>query len=518
MQQQGRHLTRDSGVNININDYSPNASPNSDSNTDLSLSRKRKRLTYACNRCRGKKVRCDDQQPSCKNCVAAGSQCITQDPRQPEASVQRQEAQKPTRHSIILQNHENQASASHILEGSTSPSVYVGVSTSMIGSQYSNTVDRNHVGINRQFPASEPPQNQNQHQVESQDEGNTVTSESLHENHLPALPRFAASSSVQLLTQWLDLAFARIGHPQRLAGIGLPAKSRRMLGETLSSPELQRQSPAWILSQFQRRQTGVRRFLSLVNLVFPILGPADQQTLLNDCTRLDITAAGTQPELRLIFHCLLQAAASPCAHHGQQNLVSQALRCVLDDLGATIESDSIEAMTVLLLSAIIHRYRNEAGLAWHMLSLAVSMATTLGLDRLVSRRAYHSSTEIEKQKYRVWYSLYVLDRTLSIELERSALIRDYECIHDFPGDLFRHGSDPLNIKYREQEKVFKAIVSFARLQGQVNERLLISRYAQERRDLTVEQIIVEKMRAIGELDQKLLAWSESLPSDLRYRY
>lgn len=75
-----------------------------------------------------------------------------------------------------------------------------------------------------------------------------------------------------------------------------------------------------------------------MNLVFPTLGPTDRQTL-------------------------------------------------LEHLGGIIESDSIEAITALLLSAIIHRYRNEAGLIWHKLSLAVSLATTLGLNRLASHRA-----------------------------------------------------------------------------------------------------------------------------------
>lgn len=41
------------------------------------------RLALACNQCRKRKVRCDAQQPSCRNCSVRGDVCETSDPRKP---------------------------------------------------------------------------------------------------------------------------------------------------------------------------------------------------------------------------------------------------------------------------------------------------------------------------------------------------------------------------------------------------------------------------------------------------
>src|SRR5271163_1508073 len=49
--------------------------------------RKRKRLSHACNLCRSRKVRCDEQMPTCRNCQRAGAECITTDPKKPEVQI-----------------------------------------------------------------------------------------------------------------------------------------------------------------------------------------------------------------------------------------------------------------------------------------------------------------------------------------------------------------------------------------------------------------------------------------------
>ncbi|CCF38462.1 hypothetical protein CH063_09547, partial [Colletotrichum higginsianum] len=36
---------------------------------------KRRRINYACNYCRNRKTRCDEQKPSCRACIAAGIEC-----------------------------------------------------------------------------------------------------------------------------------------------------------------------------------------------------------------------------------------------------------------------------------------------------------------------------------------------------------------------------------------------------------------------------------------------------------
>ncbi|CAI6334336.1 unnamed protein product [Periconia digitata] len=53
---------------------------------------KRRRLNFACNYCRSRKTRCDEQQPSCRACQIAGVPCITVNRRRPETEVERRPA------------------------------------------------------------------------------------------------------------------------------------------------------------------------------------------------------------------------------------------------------------------------------------------------------------------------------------------------------------------------------------------------------------------------------------------
>jgi hypothetical protein len=50
---------------------------------------KRLRVSFACNQCRKRKVRCDESQPRCGNCVARGDECVTLDPNDPTREVSR---------------------------------------------------------------------------------------------------------------------------------------------------------------------------------------------------------------------------------------------------------------------------------------------------------------------------------------------------------------------------------------------------------------------------------------------
>jgi len=51
---------------------------------------KRSRLSLACDRCRSRKVRCDDQQPVCRPCQSRNETCVTTDPRRPGVPVVRE--------------------------------------------------------------------------------------------------------------------------------------------------------------------------------------------------------------------------------------------------------------------------------------------------------------------------------------------------------------------------------------------------------------------------------------------
>jgi hypothetical protein len=136
---------------------------------------KRKRLSHACTRCRSKKVRCDELEPNCTNCVRARVACVTFDPRTLTAARRREAQSQPAEASPSASSHG-----------------YTGAPSNQEAATYS------------------PSQ---QHLATADDE---AESPAVSSPLLPVLPRFLHGNSLSVLTQWLDLAFARLGMTQRL--------------------------------------------------------------------------------------------------------------------------------------------------------------------------------------------------------------------------------------------------------------------------------------------------------------
>ena len=136
---------------------------------------KRKRLSHACTRCRSKKVRCDELEPNCTNCVRANVACVTFDPRTLTAA-RRREAQSQPAEALP----------------STPSDGYAGAPSD-------------------QGAVMRSPSQQNFAAADDEAESPAVSSPLL-----PVLPRFLNGNSLSVLTQWLDLAFARLGMTQRL--------------------------------------------------------------------------------------------------------------------------------------------------------------------------------------------------------------------------------------------------------------------------------------------------------------
>ncbi|KAL4806054.1 hypothetical protein BDV18DRAFT_160124 [Aspergillus unguis] len=128
-------------------------------------SSKRKRLSYACNYCREKKKRCDEQQPSCRNCQLAGVECITTDKR---------------RGGVVSYRRR-----------STAPSE-VQIQTPLSQSQ----------------PSPIPPASVAQ----------CWDRAGWRSGRLPMMPRLTGGRMFDIMTEWLDLAFYRLRIPAPYSG------------------------------------------------------------------------------------------------------------------------------------------------------------------------------------------------------------------------------------------------------------------------------------------------------------
>lgn len=126
---------------------------------------------------------------------------------------------------------------------------------------------------------------------------------------------------------------------------------------------------------------------------------------------------------------------------------------------------------------------------------------------------YDGSLEIEKRR-RVWYSVYVLDRLLSLQLGRPPAIHDDDYNVALPSRAGDSAIDwnggPLEVSNYDGPSAgdyFIVMISFSNIVG----RVLRSLYCPKRSRLASEDIIVTK-----HLDQQLLEWKMGLPRVLRF--
>lgn len=124
-----------------------------------------------------------------------------------------------------------------------------------------------------------------------------------------------------------------------------------------------------------------------------------------------------------------------------------------------------------------------------------------------------SSLEVEHRR-RIWYSLYVLDRLLSLQLGRPPAIHDDDFNVPLPS---RAGDSDINWDNEAMHEpstnplsagdYFLAVISFSEIVG----RVLRGLYCPKRRHVATEDLANTK-----NLDRQLQEWKLSLPRVLRF--
>jgi hypothetical protein len=303
---------------------------------------------------------------------------------------------------------------------------------------------------------------------------------------LPVLPRFLHGNSLSVLTQWLDLAFARLGMTQRLHStyktIRASEKRPSYAGLTLD--------PADVLPPYAQV---VSAFSMSMGWLFPMSGVSTE----------DYTPVPSRPSsLHALMHAVdLAADGSGGARAMSERCFGYAynrLPVILEETG-TFALDSIRA---LLLMSMYLRWRDDAERAWQMLSLAVASVHNQSLHR-----EHHRTPAPDSQD--LFWSVFALDKLLSIELESKPMLTSAECNRRLPSASDGHG-----------RSIFRAVVDLSILQDEILDRLLSSRRHEEeahasRDPAVLRQVVLQKVRLVGELDQKLLHFADSLPHGLR---
>ncbi len=177
---------------------------------------------------------------------------------------------------------------------------------------------------------------------------------------------------------------------------------------------------------------------------------------------------------------------------------------------------SIEAVHLLLTQSFYLLATCQTDRTWLTLGLAVRLGQSIGLhvEALQAKTAPQVTRIQQERRRRTWYSLFVLDRLLSLQLGRPSAIRSEDCSTSLPSRVTDKDFD-LEADYIPQTNdldphrgdYFISVIKLSKIIGQVQRdvyRPLQEDYSEDMLDRT------------DQLDAQLLKWRAGLPNWLRF--
>lgn len=459
------------------------------SNFCSALLPKRKRLSYACNYCRAKKTRCDEQFPSCRSCQLAGVSCITVNKRRPNAPVQNRRKDLP--------------SAERPLE-TEAPKVTTLASPETSGVSPSSFTDL-------EFSIA-PARSRSPCPVPVSKDAQDWSTPSWDTENLPVMPSRVGSSVVHNSTQWLDLALSRLQIP-------LSSSVRVDLRPCLSNPSTICEYPIPCvepgLPPFDELHRLVELFFKVVHPVYPFLDRQFILALLNgpsDRAQRDNTAhkCGKVPRLMLLYLIAVLAAMAKAGASHQS--VSASLAYCHTLVGHLLLQPALESVQALLLFSITLRLRDQLSQAWDVLTLAISMSQTLRLSDLsIPLQSIHQIVPgSDRDTSRTWWALYVFEKFLAFDSGRKSSIEDPKL-----GSLGRQNLAklPEQAEIPNPQSYQYCMTHLANVLREMQRRSWHTWRKESLETTTDEKNRASKIRAAGEMDALLSKWRESLPPE-----
>ncbi|KAM0347672.1 hypothetical protein ACHAPU_004686 [Fusarium lateritium] len=446
-------------------------------------SSKRRRLNFACNYCRSRKTRCDEQQPSCQACIAAEIPCVTQDRRRPGKLIKRREAGKST---------------DGLSMGSASPSEYGTVSASEGSLARRQSVAQESQPPNITVAGPIRARSQSPRPPHSRDSSHTDTIS----NPLPIWRQSTGTTSFQVLTEWLDLSCFRLNVPFHFGTLP-PLNPNIPSGFLGSRPHntIPAMPPSWDpQSLYDAYEREVHTFYPVVRLEqarMEALHSRGSNLPASTLHSVDVTALRT---------CLLFAAGGWILQHpDRKSYMVDSLALARNALGHLIGNVSFDTIEVLFLFSVCRRLNDEITSAWTTLGICLSIAHSLGLNRPGrGKKTNPSPSDIEAWNP-AWWALYSYEKLFSFQLGYTSSISDeaYDSL-----DL----ENPKHSKLEPQHLV----LSMAKVFSKMSHRCAKARQLEDRASRrTIEAAIKDKVNATGESFVMLSNWANSLPAGLR---
>ncbi|EGU87835.1 hypothetical protein FOXB_01629 [Fusarium oxysporum f. sp. conglutinans Fo5176] len=438
-------------------------------------SSKRRRLNFACNYCRSRKTRCDEQQPSCQACILAGIACVTEDRRRPGKLIKRREAGKSTDGGSVT---------------SASPSEY-GLQAGTDGA-----VERRHsVAEPRTIAVVTGPiraRSQSPRPSQSRDSSHTDTIS----NPLPIWRQSAGTTSFQILTEWLDLACFRLSIPYHFGSY--PPSTLNPQSASQPQHGIPITPETWV------PQTLFDAYAREIHTFYPVVRL--------DQARADVVQSHPPHPGSLTLHSvdiaalrshLLFAAGGCILQHAERKAyMTETLSLARNALGYFIGNVSYDTIEVLFLFSVCLRLNDEIISAWTTLGICLSIAHSLGLNKPGKNRKKPLDLDAWNP---AWWALYSYEKLFSFQLGYVSTISD---------DAF----DTLDLDVLKSTALepSRISLSMANVFSKMSRRCATARQLEERASRrAIEAVVKEKVTSTGEAFLMLTNWANSVPASIR---
>jgi hypothetical protein len=317
------------------------------------------------------------------------------------------------------------------------------------------------------------------------------------------MPRFVGASTVELMTEWLDMAFYRLQGSKTHA---LPP-----LVNPDFAAEILDKAPA--LPLLEEVQACMNNFSDTLGQLFPFLDRSITEALLTTedlASTIHPTRSSDVSQRALIYLTVTAGMMAMPASEGSQSLISSYIAYCNSLLGHIVATRSLKSVQAILLFAMVLRSCDKIAWAWDILTMGVSMAQSIGINQVRSPSATPPGSAADSQGFKTWWSMYVFEKILSFELGRPSIVWD----RDLSGTLA--ASVLLETQHDSDQQFWQASTSLANMLHELQDRSAKAWRREAWLPQTVEQAIEEKLQTGGELLVLLCDWQENLPDGLKY--
>jgi len=400
---------------------------------------KRVRLSRACNRCRARKVRCDETQPSCRRCITDGVDCITTNPRKPgeSSAVSRRQAGSLAHVSGVAPRSQSEIAvgSSHV----SSHAVALQASTSR-----KEPADERSLGLAR--TSIEPVRGNSDALAGDID---SVQSPEYALNIVSVSERkYMGPTSLQVFTHWLELTF----HTPTTQLTDCFELGMRFC-EEMELPDYITPYPSMPVKCSEY----VVHFFQTAGLIFPML----DRTFVED-TVTQICATGPaqierrqRPVLATMYACIA-IGADACGDYAEGTRLLSAAYALYPVLVALPYLKSAQAF---ILIALALRGRNKDGAAAQVLGQAIRILHSIGLHKRLKDSVDTPLQALDSIR-NTWWTAYCLESILCFEAGRPAHINEVEVDQELPAITDHANHAPLHV-----------LIDLARIQNMIKARL-----------------------------------------------